>query len=98
MPIDPITEIIIGFLIACITYVMIRLGVHLPISFGAMGLISLVLGIVASLIADPHNSVFVIPQNIIMFVIGNALGLLGAALFEQVLRVFRQMINFIFDL
>ena len=94
MSIDPFFEIYIGFFIALGTYVLVRFNVNPPICLCAMGGISFILGITVTMIfANPENALSTIVQNTILFIIGNALGMVGGAIFEGILRGIGQIIQ-----
>ncbi len=98
MLVDPFIEIYIGFFIAAATYVLVRFNIHPPICLCAMGGISLVLGITVTMLSEsPQNAMLMVAQNTVLFVIGNALGLVGGAIFEVILRVIKQAIQFLED-
>jgi len=99
MLIEPFTEIYIGFFIAVATYVSIRFNIHAPICLCVMGGISFILGIIVTILSEnPQNAISTIAQNTFMFVIGNALGLVGGAIFEGILRIIRQAIRVLEDI
>ncbi len=99
MLIDPFTEIYIGFFIAVGSYVLIRFNIHPPICLCVMGGISFLLGVFVSIFSESSQNVMLtIAQNTVLFIVGNALGLLGSAIFEAILRVIRQAVKFFEDI
>jgi len=99
MLIDPITEVYIGFFIAVGAYVLVRFNIHPPICLCAMGGISFMLGVLVTIFSEsPQNTMLTIAQNTVLFVVGNALGLVGGAIFEAILRAIRQVVSFFEDI
>ena len=95
MLIDPTVQITIGFIVASLTYLLVRLNIHPPICLCSMGAISFLLGIFVTVLSEnPQNAMLSIVGNTLMFVIGNALGLIGGAIFEFNIRIIRQVIEF----
>jgi len=95
MIIDPGAEIFIGFFIALITYVLAKTGVELPICLGSMVTISFVLGTIFVLFSgQPETTLFTILINSTVFLLGNALGLIGAGLLETFLNFGKELLKF----
>ncbi len=79
--IEPGFEIFLGFIVALCGYFAITQ--ESARIFSIMGIIIFLL---ATLIAISNNSIGEIIANYVLFVVGNALGLVGATIFDKVLK------------
>ena len=96
MLIDPTAQITFGFIVAAVTYLLVRLNIHPPICLCSMVAISFLLGIFVTILSEnPQNAMLSIAENTLMFVIGNVFGLIGGAIFEFIVRIIRQVIEFL---
>ncbi len=79
--IEPVFEIFLGFFVALCGY--FALTQDFAKIFSAMGIIFFLL---ASLVAISNSNIGEIIANYTLFAVGNALGLVGATIFDKVLK------------